>query len=324
MAEGGSVRGEGDMPQEIAAVRAFNRFYTRQVGLLHERILASKFSLIEARVLWELADRGAAAAHDIARDLRLDPAYLSRIVRRFREAGFVKSEPNQQDKRQQDLSLAPAGEKAFARLNAASEREVGGMLADLDPADRRRLVGAMTAIEEILGNRRGDTRTGHSDTSRSWLLRPVETGDVGWVIHRHAVLYAKEYQWTQAFEALVAEVGGQFIRDFDARSEAAWMAERDGKPVGSVFMVREDATTARLRLLYVEPDTRGLGIGKRLVRQCLDTARNMGYAKMVLWTNANLHAARAIYEAEGFTLVKETPHHSFGHDLVGQDWELLL
>lgn len=306
--------------EQTEYVRAFNRFYTRHIGLLREGILASRFSLTEARVLWELADRGTAAAKDIAADTGLDPAYLSRILRRFRDAGFVSTEPSPDDGRQQLLTLTIAGNKAFAGLDAASAREVGAMLGALTPDQQRRLTGAMAAIRDILGpaSERGDDRT------EPWLIRSLEPGDMGWVIHRHAVLYTQEYQWNQEFEALVAEVGAAFIRNFDPQFERAWIAERDGKIVGSVFLVREDGTTARLRMLYVEPSTRGLGIGKRLVAECLRQARNMGYARMVLWTNDILTAARAIYEAEGFRLVRETPHHSFGADLVGQDWALDL
>ncbi len=297
----------------VAAVRRFNRFYTRRIGILNEGHLRSPFSLAEVRVLYELAHRD-----ELAQELDLDAGYLSRILRRFQTQGLLARTPSAADGRQSHLRLTDAGRETFTALNARSSDEIAAMLAALSPAEQRRLVEAMRAIERLLGAR-AEPRT-------PYVLRPHQPGDIGWVIHRHGALYAQEYGWDERFEALVAEIAAKFIRDFDPRRERCWIAERDGESVGSVFLVRHpDAEgVAKLRLLLVEPSARGLGIGTRLVDECVRFARRAGYRTITLWTQSVLHAARRIYEHAGFRLVREEPHTSFGHDLVGETWEMTL
>ena len=303
----------------IAAVRRFNRFYTRQIGVLQEHLLASDFSLTEARVLYELAQRdgqreGVSAAQ-LARELGLDPGYLSRILGAFTRRGLLQKAPAPDDGRQSLLSLTPAGRAAFAPLDARSRDEVGAMLARLSAPEQRRLVAAMDAIEALVGE---------TSARVPYVLRPHQPGDIGWVISRHGALYAQEYGFDDTFEALVAEIAAAFVKTFDAKRERCWIAERAGAPVGSVFVVRQSDTVAKLRLLLVEPEARGLGLGKRLVDECIAFARRTGYRTLTLWTNDILTAALRIYQAAGFVLVAEERHHSFGHDLVGQNWDLAL
>lgn len=302
----------------IHAVRRFNRFYTRQIGLLQEGLLASPFSLTEARVLYELAHREKVTAAHLADELRLDPGYLSRILRNFQHGGLVVKEPSVEDRRRKLLALTRRGEEAFATLNAASRTEIEALLQGLPEPDQQRLVQAMTTIEGLLGAR-GEHRV-------PYILRPHRSGDMGWVVQRHGQLYNREYGWDETFEALVAEIVARFVGTYDPKTERCWIAEREGENVGSVFLVRhpEREGVAKLRLLLVEPAARGLGIGRRLVRECTAFARQVGYGTITLWTNSVLHAARRIYETEGYRLVEEEPHHSFGHDLVGQTWELEL
>jgi DNA-binding MarR family transcriptional regulator/GNAT superfamily N-acetyltransferase len=300
--------------RQIDAVRRFNRFYTRAAGLLEETLTASDFTLTEARVLFEIARRGSCAAVDIANDLSLDPAYLARILRRFAEKGLVAASPHAPDRRRRALSLTEAGSAAAADLQARADGAVSRQLDPLDSAARRRLVGAMRAIETTLsGTPRGEI-----------VLRPHRVGDMGWVIHRQALLYSEEYGWDIGYEGLIAGICGDFIRDFLPGREFCWIAERDGDILGSVFLVRKDDDVAKLRLLYVEPAARGTGLGSRLVAECIATARACGYRRLVLWTNDILGAARRIYQKAGFVLTAEDGHHSFGHDLVGQTWELEL
>jgi DNA-binding MarR family transcriptional regulator/GNAT superfamily N-acetyltransferase len=300
----------------IAAVRRFNRFYTRQIGVLQEGLLASEFSLTEARVLYELAHRDGLSAAQLARELGLDPGYLSRILAAFARRGLLSKEPAPDDGRQSLLALTEPGRAAFAPLDARARDEIGGALARLSAPEQRRLIGAMDTIAALLG--------ADGTTREPYLLRPHQPGDIGWVISRHGALYADEYGWDDSFEALVAEIAGRFITNFDTRRERCWIAERAGANVGSVFLVRESDQVAKLRLLLVEPEARGLGIGKRLVDECIRFARQTGYRTLTLWTNDILVAARRIYQAAGFTLVAEERHHSFGHDLVGQNWDLTL
>jgi DNA-binding MarR family transcriptional regulator/GNAT superfamily N-acetyltransferase len=302
--------------QRIAAVRRFTRFYTRQIGVLREGLHASPFSLAEARVLYELANRPAPTAADIARDLGLDAGYLSRILRGFIQRGFLTRARSREDGRQSHLSLTPAGRDAFAPLDRGSHDEIAAMLAPLSEGARARLIEAMVTVERLLGERPAD--------APPYLLRPHQEGDMGWVVSRHGALYAQEYRWTMEFEALVAEIVAAFIKNFDARRERCWIAEIDGAPVGSVFLVKQSNEIAKLRLLLVEPQARGLGIGARLVAECIRFARLCGYRTLTLWTNDVLVAARRIYQAAGFRLVAEEKHHSFGHDLVGQNWEMTL
>jgi DNA-binding MarR family transcriptional regulator/GNAT superfamily N-acetyltransferase len=303
-------------PAAIATVRRFNRFYTQRIGVLHEGLLASPFSLTEARLLYELAHRDELTAAQLARELALDPGYLSRVLGDFARRGLLERLPSPADGRQSLLALTEAGRAAFAPLDTRSRDETDALLDRLAPPARRRLIAAMDTIEQLLGD--------VPPAREPYLLRPHQPGDIGWVTHRHGVLYAEEYGWDDSFEALVAEIAAKFITDFDAARERCWIAERDGAIVGSVFLVRQSDEIAKLRLLLVEPTARGLGIGRRLVAECIRFARQTGYRKMTLWTNDILVAARHLYEAAGFVLVAEERHHSFGHDLVGQNWELTL
>jgi len=305
-----------DAARRIETVRRFNRFYTRRIGLLQQGFLESPFTLTEARVIYELAQHGQTTATHLATELGLDPGYLSRILRAFRKRGLVERQAAATDRRQQMLSLTDTGQAAFAQLNAASHRDIEAMLNELSEVDRDRLTHAMQTIEDLLG--------AQPEHRVPYILRPHQPGDMGWVVQRHGVLYNREYGWDEEFEALVAEIVARFIRNFDPKRERCWIAEKDGENVGSVFLVRRSDTTAQLRLLLVEPKARGLGIGKRLVQECTRFARQRRYEKIVLWTNSVLDAARHIYELEGYRLVEEEHHHSFGHHLVGQNWELAL
>lgn len=307
-----------DIAGQGEAVRRFNRFYTRQIGLLQEPLWRTPFTLTEARVLYELAHHGRTTATHLGGELGLDAGYLSRILRGFRKRGLLHRQPSPADRRQYLLSLTEAGEQAFAEMNAASRSDIQAMLSPLAEADRERLVGAMRTIEALLGAR--------PEHRVPYILRPHQSGDLGWIVQRHGVLYDREYGWDARFEALVAEIVAGFVRGFDPRRERCWIAEREGANVGSVLLVRDPERdgVARLRLLLVEPEARGLGIGRRLVQECSRFARRTGYRAITLWTNSVLHAARAIYEREGYRLVREEPHESFGHTLVGQTWELEL
>jgi DNA-binding MarR family transcriptional regulator/GNAT superfamily N-acetyltransferase len=308
--------GNEEVQQRVDAVRSFNRFYTKRIGVLHEGLLGSPYSLTEVRVLYELANRSQPTAAALGRDLGLDPGYLSRILRSFARRGLVAKARSAADGRQSLLSLTARGRKAFAPLNAKSHDEVAAMLARLSAAEQRRLIDAMRTIQTLLG--------GRAEPRVAYLLRSHRPGDMGWIIHRHGALYAEEYGWDETFEALVAEVAAAFVRRFNAKREHCWIAEREGEIVGSVFLVQKSPTVGQLRLMYVEPKARGLGIGSRLVEECLRFARQVGYRKVVLWTNSVLAAARHIYEKAGFRLIQSEPHRSFGHDLVGETWELTL
>ncbi len=307
---------ETGLDQRVAAMRRFNRFYTQKIGVLHEGLLHSPFSLAESRVLYELAHRQDPTASELVKDLGLDAGYLSRILRGFAKKRLVAKRASVSDGRQSHLSLTMKGRQAFATLNRRSHDEIATMLGDLSTKTQRRLVEAMREIEKLLAR--------SPEPQAPFLLRPHRPGDIGWVIHRHAALYTQEYKWDEQFEALVAEIAAKFIRNFDPKRERCWIAERNGEIVGSVFLVKESDEIAKLRLLLVEPAARGLGIGRRLVEECIHCARQIGYRTLTLWTNDILHAARRIYEQAGFRLVKEERHRNFGHDLVGQNWELEL
>jgi DNA-binding MarR family transcriptional regulator/N-acetylglutamate synthase-like GNAT family acetyltransferase len=307
---------ENDIHQRLEAVRRFNRFYTKQIGVLHERLLRSPFSLTEARVIYELAHNDKTTATKLGDDLGLDAGYLSRILGNFKESGLIDKQLCQTDCRQNLLSLTEQGQEAFATLNARSRNEVGAMVSDLSVADQHRLVKAMHSIEELLGS--------HHEEKDFYLLRFHQPGDMGWVVHRHGVLYAQEYGWDEQFEALVASIVAKFIQHYDPKWERCWIAEKKGEIVGSVFLIKQSKRVAKLRLLLVEPKARGLGLGTHLVTECVRLAQQVGYWKIMLWTNDVLHAARHIYEKGGFRLVHKEPHHSFGHDLIGQTWELKL
>ena len=307
---------ESDFDQRVAAVRRFNRFYTRQIGLLQESYLKSQFSLSQVRVLYELAHRERPTATELGRELGLDPGYLSRILRLFEKRGFLKRTPSKADGRQSHLFLTARGQAAFAPLNTRSREEIGSMLRALRARDQIRLVDSMHAIEGVLG--------AQPEKKVPYLLRPHRPGDMGWVVSRHGALYAQEYGWDETFEALVAGIVKKFIEHYDPRKERCWIAEKDGEPVGSVFVVKQSATVAKLRLMLVEPKARGLGIGARLVEECVRFAGQAGYGKITLWTNSVLRAARRIYKEAGFRVVREERHKSFGHDLVGETWDLKL
>jgi DNA-binding MarR family transcriptional regulator/GNAT superfamily N-acetyltransferase len=301
---------------QIGAVREFNRRYTRIIGLLDQHLLKSQFSLTEARVLYELAHRDSPTAKEIGADLALDAGYLSRIVQSFTEQELITRTPSAADRRQYGLSLTAKGRAAFAQLNERSEHEIGALLAQLSAGDRRRLVGAMETITQILDTQR--------PASERVVLRPHRPGDMGWVAQQNGALYAEEYGWDMSYEALVAEIVAHFVRHFDPARERCWIAELDGQRVGSIFLVRQSDDVAKLRLLLIDPAGRGIGLGKRLVAECVAFARACGYRKITLWTQSILVAARGIYAAAGFTHVATEPHHSFGHDLVGETWELDL
>src|SRR5215210_7885105 len=300
----------------VGVVRRFNRFWTRRIGVLREGYLESPFSLTEVRVLFELAHREETSASELGGELGLDAGYLSRLLRGFEKDDLIHKRPSKADGRRSLLRLTERGRKTFAPLDARSRRDIGAMLGSLSVAEQERLVGAMRTIEGLLGAR--------SEPEGPYLLRPPASGDLGWVVHRHGVLYAGEYGWDERFEALVAEIVAKFIQEYDPKLERCWIVERDGENVGSVFLVKQSGEIAKLRLLLVEPHARGLGIGSRLVEECIRFARQAGYRKITLWTNDVLYAARCIYQGAGFRLVHEEPHHSFGHDLVGQTWELEL
>jgi DNA-binding MarR family transcriptional regulator/N-acetylglutamate synthase-like GNAT family acetyltransferase len=283
---------------------------------LREGYLESPFSLTEVRVLYELAHREETTASELGEELGLDAGYVSRILRGFEEDHLIQKRPSEADGRRRLLRLTERGREAFALLDGRSRSEIGVMLGGMSVAGQELLVGAMRTIEGLLGVR--------PEPVVPYLLRPHRPGDVGWVVHRHGVLYAREYGWDELFEALVAEIVAKFIKQFDPKVDRCWIAERDGEIVGCVFLVRESEEIAKLRLLLVEPEARGLGIGSRLVEECILFSRQAGYRKITLWTNDVLNSARRIYEGMGFRLVHEEPHHSFGHDLVGQTWELML
>ncbi len=305
-----------DPQQRIEAVRRFNRFYTRRIGVLREGLLGSPFSLVEARIIYEMAQHGQTTATRLCRELGLDGGYVSRILRRFEKAGLIDKRRSETDGRQSLLRLTESGQDAFAALDSRSRHEIGALLGELSHEDQYRLVGAMNTVEILLD--------AEPEQRAPYLLRPHQPGDMGWIVHRHGVLYAEEYGWDESFEALVARIVAEFLDRFDPKAERCWIAEKDGEIVGSVFLVKKSKRVAKLRLLLVEPKARGLGIGVRLVDECVSFARRVGYRKVTLWTNSVLTAARSIYERAGFQLVDEAPHHSFGHDLIGQTWELDL
>jgi DNA-binding MarR family transcriptional regulator/GNAT superfamily N-acetyltransferase len=297
---------------DVSQVRSFNRFYTRQIGVLQEGLLRSPFSLTEVRVLYELAHRSRLTARALCGELGLDPGYLSRTLRAFERRRLIVREPSRADGRQSLLTLTSKGRRVFAPLESRSNEQVAGMLAKLSLPQRKRLVDAMHVVEDLLGD-----GTSSGQGKATYLLRPHQPGDMGWVVHRHGVLYSQEYGYDERFEALVAEIVAEFIQNFDPKRERCWMAERDGEIVGSVFLVRKSKTISKLRLLLVEPPARGLGIGRRLVAECVRFARQVGYRKMMLWTQSELKAARHLYQEAGFQLVEEEPHKSWGRDDLG-------
>jgi DNA-binding MarR family transcriptional regulator/GNAT superfamily N-acetyltransferase len=306
--------------RRVRAVRRFNRFYTRQIGLLREGLYHSPFSLSEVRVLYELAHRTRPTASELCKELGLDPGYLSRVLSSFEKRGFLARASSPQDARQSLLSLTPQGRKAFTPLERSSNQETGSMLRGLSEPARKNLLQAMATIETVLGPK----PQGEAESARRYLLRPHRPGDMGWVVHQHGALYWQEYGYDERFEALVAEIVAEFIQNFDAKREHCWIAERDGEILGTVFLVRKSKDIAKLRLLLVEPSARGLGIGKRLVSECVRFARRAGYKKITLWTQSELKAARHLYEQAGFVLVGQKKHHSWSRHLVSETWDLKL
>ncbi len=305
-----------DFDEEVAAVRAFNRFYTRKLGVLDQQLLNSPYSLSEARVLYELAYREEPSAKEIASALGLDAGYLSRIVQNFDEAGLISRTPLPFDRRQYRLALTAKGRQAFAKLERNMQDDVAAMLSRLPAGGTGRLTGAMAEIERLLGE--------SGSSSATAILREPRPGDMGWVVQSHGSFYAREYGFDSSFEGLVAEIAAKFLASFDASRERCWIADINGVQVGSVFLVRHTDDIAKLRLLLVDPAGRGQGLGHRLVGECIAFAKACGYRRITLWTQSILVAARRIYQEAGFKLVATEPHRSFGQDLIGETWELEL
>lgn len=297
----------------IEAVRHFNRFYTKWIGVVTDRYLNSPFSLTEARVLFELFQYPGITATHLRRELGLDAGYLSRILKSFERQKLVYRDRSVKDGRQIMLSLSEKGEEAFQELNVHSHGEIKVLLDTLSTKSQARLVNAMKQIEDLVIP---------NSTQTAYLIRYHQPGDIGWVIRQHGKLYHEEYNWDISFESLVAEIAGTFIKNYNPEKERCWIAESDGENIGSVFLVKDTENIAKLRMLIVTPEARGMGVGKRLVEECLRTARQVGYKKIRLWTVDILHAARKIYQDAGFKLIEEIPNHSFGHDLIDQTWEL--
>jgi DNA-binding MarR family transcriptional regulator/GNAT superfamily N-acetyltransferase len=306
------------LDEHVDSIRQFNRFFTRQIGVLREGLLHTPYSLTEARVMFEIANRSDLTASSLCVELGLDPGYLSRILSRFEEQGQLEKIPSPADRRRLLLHLTAKGRKTFAFLDQRSRDEITDMLKDLAEADRRRLLAAMDTIQSILSKSRGFKFAG------PFFLRLPEPGDFGWVIHRHGLLYAREYGWDSRFEALVAQIVSDFIIHFDPARERCWIAEMNGEIVGSIFLVKLDDHTAKLRLLLVDPRARGSGLGTRLVEECIRFARKAGYKKITLWTNSVLFEARKIYQKTGFQLISSEPAPNFGADLISETWELGL
>lgn len=310
-----------DSAETIAAVRRFSRFYTRRIGLLQDGLLGGPLTLPEARLVYEVAQHGPddppPTARAIGAALDLDPGYLSRLLRSLEERGLVARRPSPADGRQMLLALTEAGQARWREIDDRSRQAVGAMLAGLSDPERRRLVAALREVEALLGP--------SGVAPAPVVLRPARIGDHGWVVQRHGVLYAREFGWDASFEGMVAEVVAGFLRDHDPAREGGWIVERGGDPLGSVYLMRgPEEAVAKLRLLCVEPEARGLGLGRLLVAEALRFARAARYRRVSLWTNSILVAARALYQDLGFRLVEEAPHRSFGHDLVGETWVLDL
>lgn len=299
----------------IASVRRFNRFYTRQIGVLQSRWLESDFSLTEARILYELSARVRCTATDIVRELGIDHGYLSRILSRFLADKLITRTRSAEDGRQTLLVLTAKGRKAFAPLDSRSQRDVSAMLGKVTPTKQQRVVAAMTEIESIIGEK---------PAPHGYTLRQHKPGDMGWVVARHGILYGEEYGWNSHIEAITADIVSTFLKNYDPKRERCWIAEIDGEPAGCVFLVKDSDKVARIRLLIVEPHARGLGIGRRLVDECISFARDAGYKSITLWTHSVLTAARAIYEHSGFTMTKHWVHHDFGKPQGSEIWDLVL
>jgi DNA-binding MarR family transcriptional regulator/predicted GNAT family acetyltransferase len=307
---------DGILQEQIRVVRRFNRFFTRKIGVLREGLLHSPYSLTEARIIFELANRSSSTASDLCNELGLDAGYLSRILNKLEQQKLIDKIRSDEDGRQRLLSLTAEGQKAFSLLNSRSNDEVSELLNELKESDRIHLIEAMHIIENILDH--------GFKYAEPFYLRHHEPGDMGWVIHQHGLLYNQEYGWDESFEALVAQICADFVNNYDSRKERCWIAEMQGEQVGSIFCVKASEDVAKLRLLLVVPKARGLGLGTRLVKECIRFVKRSGYKKLTLWTNDILVDARKIYEKNGFILVQDNRHYSFGHDLVGQNWDLTL
>ena len=303
----------------IAAVRRFNRYYTRQIGVLRKTFLDSPYSLGEARVLYEIVSCGAPMARDISRSLDLDPGYLSRVLRNFEKRGLIRKRTSAKDGRQSHLTLTPRGRKSFTPLDARSQRATAAMLAKLAPADQARLIAAMTTIETLL-----EGQIQNLAHQRQYILRPPRPGDFGWIVKRNAELYAQDYGWLEPFEGVCAQIVADFVNKYDESRERGWIAEIDGENVGAVMLANDGDGVARFRLLFVEPEARGLGIGVRLVDEAIRFARGAGYRKITLWTHSVLTAARHIYQSAGFKLMRSEEHRSWGEPVVSEHWDLEL
>ena len=303
------------MPDASAAIRRFNRFYTREIGVLDGHLLQSGFSLAEARILYELGQTPEIAATDIGEKLNLDRGYLSRMLRAFQRKRLISRQTDATDKRRSHLSLTDKGRTTFAQLDRRSSEAASGMIASLSPGAVNALLGAMETIQGVLAK---------NTTMPDYILRRDRVGDLGFIASRQGLIYQQEYGWDKSYEALVAKILSEFVGRNDAVNERAWIAESHGAILGSVYLMKEDTETARLRLLYVELQARGLGLGKKLVSECTAFAREVGYKRIVLWTQSTLTAARKLYVNEGYALMKQEPHHSFGKDLVGETWQLVI
>jgi DNA-binding MarR family transcriptional regulator/GNAT superfamily N-acetyltransferase len=315
-----TVQTAHESEQRVAAMRRFSRFYTRRIGVLQDRFLQSPFGLAEARVLYELTQRDRPTATELCESLDLDAGYLSRILRVFAERGLVTRTPSPDDRRQSRLALTAKGRKAFAPLERRSHDEVATMLGALEAAEQERVIAAMGTIERLIG----EPRRTPDGAPPAYVLRPPRAGDMGWVVAGHAAIYAQDYGWGVRFEGLCAGIVAEMIANHDPKRERFWIAEMDGEPVGSVFVVKASDEVAKLRLLLVEPKARGHGIGSRLVDECIGFARGAGYRKMTLWTHSVLTAARHIYQKAGFKLMRTERHRSWGRPVVSEHWDLDL
>jgi DNA-binding MarR family transcriptional regulator/GNAT superfamily N-acetyltransferase len=304
------------LASRIEAVRRFSRFYTRRIGVLEETLLHSPFTLPEGRVVYEIANRESPTAQELCRDLSLDPGYVSRMVASLVKRGCIARKQSTTDRRATELTLTAKGQKLWAAMNNQSKEDIAGLLSPLPVAKQQKLVEALDTVQRLLDE--------PAEKRAPFVLRPHEPGDMGWIIRRQTQLYAQEHGWDGTFEAMLAEISGKFIANYDPRWERCWIAERNGEMVGSVFLVKARKNVGQLRMLYVEPSARGLGIGATLVNACIEDARAKGYKKLILWTNDILASARKIYIGAGFRLEKEERHDSFGKKLVGQYWSLDL
>lgn len=307
---------QSKLERSIAEVRGFNRFYTRRIGLLNRGLLKTRFSLTQARIIFELAQQEEIISTSLVEELDIDPSYLSRILSAFEKDGLIEKIRSERDSRQRILRLTTKGRASYRDLNERAGKEIRDLLLELSSEDQRRFLSATSAIKDILET--------DQMTVSSYLLRQLEAGDIGWITNRHGVLYADEYGWDVTFEALAADILIKFIQNHDPKRERIWIAEEDGKNIGSVMLVDAGNRVSQMRLLLVEPQFRGKGIGKRLIQECIDFSKRNGYKKIRLWTQKNLDAARHLYRKAGFVCVSEKPHKSFGHELIEEFWELNL